>query len=356
MTWNCAAIDHGLTIFPNKKIGPCCRIAADYLKPISEITNPDRFKDLKSKKPPAACHSCVSDEFRSISSYRQMFNSQATPAPGLQFIDIRNTNLCNLKCRYCGPHFSSQWAKELGHKVSILSTEIDDSLLITDSLHWMYFTGGEPLINANHWELLEQLIESGRSKNISLSYNTNLTTLKYKDKNIADIWSQFKKVKIACSIDAVGKTYEYIRSGADWDQVDANIKFLIEMAIDVTLSPVISILNIWKIDQLCLYAEQNQIEISPIILHGPDYLGLNVIPDQFKQQALTASQSLKPHIDANTYDYIIELINNNINQCLFKHTISHILLLDHLRNENLFDLLPFKDVSIEEILKNHEYK
>lgn len=356
MTWNCAAIDHGVTIFPNGKIAPCCRIAADYLKPVLEITNPDRFKDLKSINPPAACHSCVSDEFRNISSYRQMFNSKVTTDPGLQFVDIRNTNLCNLKCRYCGPHFSSQWAKELGHKISIVSTEIDHTVLITDSLHWMYFTGGEPIINAEHWELLDHLITSGRSTNISLSYNTNLTTLKYKDKNIADIWSQFKKVKVLCSIDTVGKTYEYIRSGADWDQVDSNINFLNKMAVDVSLSPVISILNIWKIDQLCLYAEKNQLEIFPTILNGPDYLALNVIPDRFKQQALTAAASLKKHIDINVYNHIIELINNNINQCLFKHTISHILLLDHLRKENLFDLLPFKDLALEEILKNHEYE
>ena len=352
MTWTCAAIDHGVTIFPNKKIGPCCRIAADYLKPISEITNPDRFKDLKSEDPPAACQSCVTNEYQKIPSYRQMFNSQVTSAAGLQFIDIRNTNLCNLKCRYCGPHFSSQWAKELGNKVSIVSTEIDNSLLITDSLHWMYFTGGEPLINGDHWELLEQIIVSGRSKNISLSYNTNLTILKYKDKNIANIWSQFKNVKVACSIDAVGKTYEYIRSGSNWDQIDSNIDILIEMGVDVRLCPVISILNIWQIDQLCSYAKHKQLKIVPIVLQGPDYFGLNVIPDQLKQQALTAADSLKIHIDVNTYNHIIELINNNINQCLFKHTISHVLLLDHLRKENLFDLLPFTDISVEEILKN----
>jgi sulfatase maturation enzyme AslB (radical SAM superfamily) len=356
MTWNCAAIDHGVTIFPNKKIGPCCLIAPDYLKSISEITNPDRFNDLKSITPPAACHSCVSNEFQNIPSYRQMLNSQATSAPGLQFIDIRNTNLCNLKCRYCGPHFSSQWAKELGHAIPIVHTEIDYTSLITDSLHWMYFTGGEPLINSEHWELLDQLIRSGRSKNISLSYNTNLTSLKYKDKNISDIWSQFKHVTVSCSIDAVGKTYEYIRSGASWDQVDSNINALREMAVDVNLSPVISILNIWKIDQLCSYAKLNQLKIMPIVLQGPDYLSLSVIPDQFKQQALTAAESMKSHIDANIYNYINESINNNINQCLFKHTISHILLLDHLRKENLFDLLPFKDLAVNEILKNHEYQ
>ena len=49
MTWECAAIDHGVTIFPNGKIGPCCQVSSDYLKPISELTNPNRFADLKTK-------------------------------------------------------------------------------------------------------------------------------------------------------------------------------------------------------------------------------------------------------------------------------------------------------------------
>jgi len=37
--WKCAAIDNGVTIFPNGKIGPCCLIDSSYLKPISELTN-----------------------------------------------------------------------------------------------------------------------------------------------------------------------------------------------------------------------------------------------------------------------------------------------------------------------------
>jgi len=41
---------------------------------------------------------------------------------------------------------------------------------------------------------------------------------------------------------------------------------------------------------------------------------------------------------------------------LFKHTISHILLLDNNRDEKLFDLLPFKEVARDQLLKNYEYE
>lgn len=362
MAWSCAAIDHGVTIFPNGKIGPCCQIDADYLKPISELSNTDRFADLKTQDcpPEHPCNKCSVREYHGLPSYRNMFDSVVTSAPGLQFVDIRNTNLCNLKCRYCGPHFSSQWAEEL-NKFPLVQhqsvTEYKD-ILITDSLHWMYFTGGEPLINSEHWALLEELIDSGQSSRISLMYNTNLTTIKYKDKNIIDIWHRFKTVNIQCSIDAVGEPLEYIRSGTSWDKIKFNLEQLVLASknsnINVTLSPVLSILNIWFIDKLYDYALLNNIAVNLIILTGPDYLSLDVIPDSLKSSALDKINKIT--LPDNTMSHIKNLINNNVKKSLFQQTITHVLLLDNLRGEKLFDLLPFKSVAVDNILRNHEYE
>lgn len=366
MTWTCAAIDHGVTIFSNGKIGPCCQINADYLKPISELLNPDRFIDLKTQDcpPDHPCSNCAINEYHGLPSYRNTFDSIVTSLPGLQFVDIRNTNFCNLKCRYCGPHFSSQWAEELDKFSLVQHQDIADykDILITNSLHWMYFTGGEPLINSEHWDLLEELIDSGQSSCISLMYNTNLTTIKYKDKNIIDIWKQFKNVIIQCSIDAVEEPLEYIRSGTSWIKIKSNLDQLLASSqnsnINVTLSPVIGILNIWFIDKLYEYARLNNITVRPIILTGPDYLALDVVPDSLKTMALDKVNKLESDydIDNNTILHIKNLINNNINQVLFRQTISHILLLDKLRGEKLFELLPFKSFAIDNILRGHEYE
>jgi hypothetical protein len=365
LSWTCAAIDHGVTVFPNGKIGPCCQVASDYLKPISELSNPNRFIDLKTQDCPQEhpCSKCAAAEYNGLKSYRSMFNETVTPAAGLQFVDIRNTNFCNLKCRYCGPHFSSQWAEELDRFPIIQSQDLFDykKLLITDSLHWMYFTGGEPLISSDHWKLLEELIDAGKSFQISLMYNTNLTTIKYKDKNIIDIWKKFKNVNIQCSIDAVGEPLEYIRSGTSWPKIKSNLEQLLENSqnnINIGLSPVLSILNIWFIDELYKYAKSNNIKVYPIVLTGPDYLALNVVPDNLKSLALDKINAIESsyNIDKEMVLQIKNLINNNINQCLFAQTISHILLLDNLRGEKLFDLLPFKSIAIDNILKNHEYE
>lgn len=361
MSWECAAIDHGVTVFANGKIGPCPIIRGDYLKPIAELTNPDRFADLKTEHPPSACDHCISAEHSGLPSNRQTFARKKTSAPGLQFVDIRNTNHCNLKCRYCGPHFSSSWAKELGdNTVTRQDIQAYKDTLFTDDLNFLYFTGGEPLINPEHWSLLTELVESGRANSISLLYHTNLTTIKHKNIDIIDLWKHFKSVNIQCSIDAVGLPLEYIRSGTEWEKIESNLHTLLssvhKSTITITLAPVISILNIWFIAELYEYANKHRIAVIPTILSGPDYLALDVIPDELKPLALEQVNKIKAHVPAKMHTYLTNKLENNINNCLFSHTVSHILLLDNVRKENLFDLLPFKDIAITNFIKIYAYE
>jgi len=360
MVWQCAAVDHGVTVFPDGRIGPCCQIGPEYLKSIELIRDPNRFQDLKTDEPPSACRICVDNERSGISSYRDQFNRLATEKPGLQFLDIRNTNVCNLKCRYCGPHFSNQWAMELNHQSHTISTPVDDIIdLADDSLQWLYFTGGEPMINPDHWSALEKLIERGLSRNIELLYNSNLSTIKYKDVDVVNLWKQFRNVRMNVSIDAVGEPLSYIRSGSDWERIKNNITRLKSIpGVDITLTPVISILNIWFLVDLYNYAKDNDLKISAIILHGPDYLALDVIPDGLQQRALSIIDEVESlGLDQPAkYQQMRHMISHNSNHCLFQHTLNHILLLDQRRSERLFDLLPFGPVAQQMVLENHEYQ
>lgn len=365
--WKCAAIDNGVTIFPNGKIGPCCLIDSSYLKPISELTNPDRFKDLYQEdgSPPSACAVCAQSEVHTGRSYRTMFEQYRTTAPGLQYVDIRNTNLCNLKCRSCGPHYSSKWGDELGYINSIRKQDIQEHLpyLLTDDLHWMYFTGGEPLISKDHWHVLEQLIESGRAKNIRLMYNTNLTTLKYKDKDIVSIWKQFKQVQINCSLDAAGPEINYIRSGSDWTEILKNFKILHAISqthdyISLNINPTMSLLNIWFFADLVKFAYDYKVQCNPFILTGPPAFVLNAIPSGLKPQAieqLDTAQTLG-WAHSGTIDHMRDLVTNNNLEHTFNGTLVEIMLMDKMRNENLFDVLPFKEYVLKGVHKFDEYQ
>ena len=353
MTWKCAAIDHGITFYPNGKVGPCCQISADYLKPKSVINNPTRFADLKTDHPPAACKICINDEENKVWSYRQYLNSLNFNT-GIQLLDIRNTNQCNLKCRYCGPHFSDKWASELGIAMPLQSSTVPLDT-ITEDLKQVYFTGGEPLLSKDHWDILEHIVRTQDASKITLRYNTNLTTVKYKNVDVEKLWNQFKQVQIGCSIDAVGKPLEYIRSGSKWHTIDKNIRQLIKNPkLQIRLTPVVSIMNIWWLDHLYNYAIELGITVEPIVLTGPDYLSLNVMPDELKHQALHILSRISA--TDSKLDQIKELIKNNCNQDLLLHTFSHIMLLDQKRDEKLWDLLPFDKIAQQRILENHEYK
>jgi sulfatase maturation enzyme AslB (radical SAM superfamily) len=167
-------------------------------------------------------------------------------------------------------------------------------------------------------------------------------------------------VAIQCSIDAIGEPLEYIRSGTKWSTVETNLTQLnnntIDTNIKVILSPVINILNLWFLPELLNYAEQNKMPVNPIVLLNPDYLALNVIPDELKTLALDKVNESATWLDKSLVTYLQQLINNNINQCLFNHTLNHVLLLDNIRNEQLFKLLPFNNLAKNIILKNDEYK
>ena len=362
MTWSCKAIDHGLTFFPDGKIGPSCQIAAGYLKPIDLATHRDRFRDLKTEFPPLACEKCVKNEYEGIPSYRDFFNAhQISSDDGIVFLDIRNTNQCNLKCRYCGPHFSNQWGHELGRDNPLIHSDLSEVLdkILTDDLQVIYFTGGEPMISADHWNILTRLIKIGASKKIKLMYNTNLTSLKYKSVDFLETWKNFAGVIISASLDAVGDVFNNIRSGADWRLVEKNLDALLPQKksnITITVTCVISILNIWSLPESIRYWKSKNLSIQFIILEGPDYLALDVIPDNHKQHALTIIDECSVLLDDPSFEKARRLINNNQNQVLFRQCLSHILLLDSLRNENLFALLPFKDSAKQLIANNNEYR
>lgn len=364
MTWQCAAIDHGVTIFPSGKIGPCCQISSDYLKPIEVLSDANRFADLKTTTPPAACERCTKNESQGLPSYRRFFNSyhNIKPESGIVFLDIRNTNQCNLKCRYCNPHFSNQWAKELDFKIPLLHADLSDILdqILTDDLKLIYFTGGEPMISGDHWKILNRLVDSGSSKNIKLMYNTNFTNLTYKNNDFFKIWDNFSRVDIQASIDSTGDVFDFIRSGANWKEIEKNLDLFIDKKksnMNLSVSCVVSILNIWKLPEFIEYFLGRHIPVNFIVLSGPDYLALDVIPDELRDLALSI---IDKAIALTNGNFVLkksrELIINNQNQVLFRQCISHVLMLDSIRNENLFELLPFKDIAKQMILNNHEYE
>lgn len=359
MTWECNAIDHSVTFFPDGKIAPCCQISMDYRKSIDLLKNPDRFADLKTQDPPLACANCVRKERDGMNSYRNFFNSNSvTEKDSIVFLDIRNTNLCNLKCRVCGPYYSSQWASELGLPAPIQHSDISDfySVFCTNHLRWIYFAGGEPLINPDHWKILDKLSISEQSKNVSLLYSTNLTTIKYKDRSLTDLldlWEKFEKVELMVSIDGIGRTFEMMRSGADWKDVESNLDKVCAAKsprINLLINCVLSSLNIWGLKDLTRYFYDRGIPVNFILITSQNYHSLSAIPDALKDQAIEIIDDISkllPRSIEPTLNTARRMIIDNLYQDQWHLLLDETKRLDIRRKENLIDLIPTGNINHE---------
>jgi len=149
-----------------------------------------------------------------------------------------------------GPKFIEPQDKQFAYKL------IDDNL---DSVETIYFAGGEPLVSEYHWYTLNKLVENNRSKDVSLRYSSNCSTLRYKGKNILDYWKQFKSVLIMASVDEVQERFNYIRFPGKWKAISENLKEIRESfeqlnSEDLThmlvYAPVISSLNVHRLQEM----------------------------------------------------------------------------------------------------------
>ena len=179
----------------------------------------------------------------------------------LLYIDIRQTNICNMKCLSCNPVYSSLWGAEEGTNypleysdgnlykdeikkngvLYVKNNEFEEYILSNlKNIREIYFAGGEPMLNTLHWDILEELDRMQRY-DVKIYYNTNLFKLDYKTKHVFDYWNKLTKWFAGCSIDAIGARAEYVRTGTKWKTIDAHLKLMQEkypwnFDIDTTVS------------------------------------------------------------------------------------------------------------------------
>jgi len=318
---------------------PCC-ISSSHLdfgtadtQNIKELVNNTRMKqlrvDLLNEIRHDNCMSCYNHEDSGIYSARHDANNKfshffesdvATTKPDghldnfqMRYYDIRFGNLCNFKCRTCGPAFSSQWETEMvkngslgpipfSHQVQLPlktpPTILPEVLEHVPNMMEAYFAGGEPLISEEHYRILEDMIRQGRT-DIKLKYNSNISNLKYKDKDLLDLWKHFKKpVDIFASVDHVKERAEYIRHGTDWGVIENNIeKLRTSTNVQLSMNTVFSIFNAMTITDFYAYIYSKgwlNNNYQMYAMSNPPQLASTVLPGAKKQ---IAGETFSQYID-----------------------------------------------------------
>lgn len=271
----------------------------------------------------------------------------------LWFLDLKLGNICNLKCRICGPWSSSKWAQEqmpvFDKKTSYAYHMLKQGRWPRDSvqfwnnlqtllpgIQYFEFTGGEPFLIKEHFELLQTAVDLGVAGNISIHYNTNGTV--WPDQHA--LWQHFKHVEIAFSIDNIGAMFEYERHGADWNQVAQNVLRFQQLAahtdnINTQVCITINVQNVLYIQEICDWVSQQAFDFVYFnMLHDPEHMNIGCMTAQAKELVV---QKLMSAVVDNKYRHdiqgIIKFIQNGVTGD-GKQFCQSMKLTDAIRNQN----------------------
>ena len=313
-------------IWPNGNSYMCC--GTDPTKPLgvvdgehtikmvwnSDLMKKNRLAMLNNERVPE-CSKCYEIESLGGTSFRQEANINkghhvdkiattmddgTVPDINMVYMDIRFSNLCNLRCRTCGPELSSRWAQDLPKvigthfikNVSDLSIDFYEQLIeVLPITEHIYFAGGEPLLIDEHYKILQYLIDTNRAKDIELTYNTNFSKLKYKNISVLDLWQHFPRVMVGASLDGYGKQAEYIRKELVWADVESNRKLLKEKCPHVKffVQVCVSVFNFSTLAETHRhYLESgfiaDEVDWNMNMLTDPDYYHVNITSEKYRKE------------------------------------------------------------------------
>ena len=366
---------------------PCC--VADHQHPmgnikehcIDSIVKSSAFNQLRknmlSGLRSKECSRCYAQEDAGLQSSRLSYNNQwqkikqdnlnkdgSIDRVKPVYLDIRLNNICNLKCRMCSGYFSSAIAQEeavlFDKPESVHSSlqlqqrnlglkEILDYVPVAEKI---YFAGGEPLLSAEHYEILDALIACGNT-NLEIMYNTNFTTLNYRGRCVLNLWKQFSNITVGASLDAEGAAASYVRHGTDWNAIESNLELVKSQCphVNFTVTSTVGLLNADSLIRLQQrWHNSGTLDISKFFqstMISPDHLTVCALPLEHKQRL---EQIIDHHISwckENDAAGLAKQWNDVLNYMWSKdnsHCMAEFKRLTHImdqhRNESLAKAIP----------------
>jgi len=250
-----------LSVFQDGKLKPCCISDSFFDENYNDFKNFDELfnnpsyqklrEDLKSGVKNKMCDICWKKEEYGGRSFRQEKNAHFSKQydelisgeekKDLVFLDIRFSNQCNFKCRMCSERDSTSWYDEReewnekngipfdSKKLHILNNDFSKEDL--EHLEYVYIAGGEPLYTKKAWDFIETI---PHPQNVDLQFQTNLSILNYKGKNIFELTKGFKKVIYSISLDGLFEVGEFGRTNFKTDVFLANLNKLNDVKKEYT--------------------------------------------------------------------------------------------------------------------------
>ncbi len=366
----------GLATREDGAVCVCCRshpIGFIQNETLEEIWNGENMKRIRKQvltgyRPPE-CEPCFSLEDQGVESLRlrhvrgkipeariklyptavSKMNSAYEMPFEIPTMELKLNNLCNLKCRMCHPMDSTSWndwseVKEFYKKEqNIMYALVEENNLeekphldkFQDNSEWwaslekllphfrrVEFAGGEPLMDPQHYRILDMLAPYGDQ--IEIKYATNLSMLGKSNRTVWQYWPKFKSVAVNVSIDGIGASYEYVRGNASWSELINNIKQIqtIPNISRIVGAVTVQVSNVLILDKMIEYFLND----LGIVFHShrveyPKVLSAQVLPKELKDLAIKRLEEVSKHIKdyklvqqhPQLLEYTLGQIQDNIN-------------------------------------------
>lgn len=265
----------------------------------------------------------------------------------LKTLEISFDRTCNFACSYCNPAFSTTWAKDINNNGSYTGLVTDGRNHFThnhngsqlykigetnpyveaffkwwetdlhETLDELRITGGEPLMSAETWRLVDWYKENKGKSKTRLAINTNLCAKPELIDKLIQL-SHDVELDIYTSTEATAHRAEYIRDGMDWELWSSNMHRLAKetklrgMHIMATPS-VLSIMELTQFLDWCLYFKKlygkNAISFTLNILRFPSFQSVTVLPEGMRYQA---ARSLERWLDENDHELLHNMEKDHV--------------------------------------------
>ena len=344
----CAAPWRGLHINPRGDVKTCCAGDPNMLgnlnsASIEEILHGPVMQEIRQSirngEPHKYCYNCVQAE-RYGRSERDWHNNVSpefdpTTATDLEhrptLIDVRWNTTCNLSCNYCAEACSSKWASLKGIPVKSGARPYYESVCDyldqhRDNIREVALVGGEPLLLPENDRLLDVIPQDcvvTLITNVAVDFASNRIVHKLLERS---------RVGWSLSFDNVGDRFEYVRHGAEWNQLITNLDVLRPLMRSGQhwggIHAVYNIYNATRLVELTEFARERELTIHWQSLYQPECLDPQRLGPMVKQLALAEiDRLLAMNICLDSERQFFETVKSNIaaprddlRSQLFEHT------------------------------------
>ena len=348
-------------------------------------------KEFMDKQRPKSCESCWETERGgpAIGNPRWLSNQQGknviedslahTDSDGqlnkhnLKFVDLIWTNKCNLACLHCQPDISSAVAdnyKEVfpiwldkgslfdydNYKTSAVVDNSSKMKYVLDNcneIDQIHFNGGEPLMQEETFELIDELMKRGLNKQINLWFHTNGSIRTYKGVDIVEdyLGPWGKNCKITMSHDHFGRRGEYFRYGYHEGKWLENFDRFHAAGIEMTIQTSFTLFNTFTLNELSQWYVDNNISkragMKLTYVSNPlvwNFLNLTM-HDEFREKIQLALGDSKTILPKPTWtasiDNCLNLLNQKFDYTEVKTTfVKGVEALDAKRKTNFMETFP----------------